>query len=200
MHHPSTWTSPGPIWTPSLVWRLRTATKFLRVPSLGRSGNNGVGVCVWFKRTTVTSLCSFCTSSASSPAMIKDCGVNWVILGHSERRHVFGENDEVSLGLPQSNVDFSHVKPKTRKFKILFSSCAASAYWSEDRSCSGERSWRDRLHRREAGREGGRHHGEGGVCPDQSHRRYAASVIWAERWILNTCKIHIYVLSLWQTM
>lgn len=30
-----------------------------------------------------------------SPAMIKDCGVNWVILGHSERRHVFGESDEV---------------------------------------------------------------------------------------------------------
>lgn len=30
-----------------------------------------------------------------SPAMIKDCGVNWVILGHSERRHVFGESDEL---------------------------------------------------------------------------------------------------------
>ncbi|MBN3299686.1 TPIS isomerase, partial [Amia calva] len=30
----------------------------------------------------------------TSPAMIKDCGVNWVILGHSERRHVFGESDE----------------------------------------------------------------------------------------------------------
>jgi len=31
-----------------------------------------------------------------SPAMIKDCGVKWVILGHSERRHVFGESDEVT--------------------------------------------------------------------------------------------------------
>uniref|UniRef100_A0A6Q2WUP1 Triosephosphate isomerase n=2 Tax=Esox lucius TaxID=8010 RepID=A0A6Q2WUP1_ESOLU len=30
-----------------------------------------------------------------SPAMIKDCGVNWVILGHSERRWVFGETDEL---------------------------------------------------------------------------------------------------------
>lgn len=30
-----------------------------------------------------------------SPAMIKDVGVTWVILGHSERRHVFGESDEL---------------------------------------------------------------------------------------------------------
>ncbi|XP_069836000.1 triosephosphate isomerase [Dendropsophus ebraccatus] len=30
-----------------------------------------------------------------SPAMIKDVGVHWVILGHSERRHVFGESDEL---------------------------------------------------------------------------------------------------------
>ncbi|KAI4898144.1 hypothetical protein NFI96_005003 [Prochilodus magdalenae] len=30
-----------------------------------------------------------------SPAMIKDCGVDWVILSHSERRHVFGESDEL---------------------------------------------------------------------------------------------------------
>ncbi|CAD5216147.1 unnamed protein product [Bursaphelenchus xylophilus] len=28
-----------------------------------------------------------------SPAMIKDLGLNYVILGHSERRHVFGESD-----------------------------------------------------------------------------------------------------------
>jgi len=30
-----------------------------------------------------------------SPAMIKDVGCNWVILGHSERRHVFGESDQL---------------------------------------------------------------------------------------------------------
>jgi triosephosphate isomerase len=30
-----------------------------------------------------------------SPAMIKDCGCTWVILGHSERRHVFGETDQL---------------------------------------------------------------------------------------------------------
>lgn len=31
----------------------------------------------------------------TSAQMIKDFGLNWVILGHSERRHVFGESDEV---------------------------------------------------------------------------------------------------------
>ena len=30
-----------------------------------------------------------------SAEMIKDVGAKWVILGHSERRHVFGEKDEV---------------------------------------------------------------------------------------------------------
>lgn len=35
------------------------------------------------------------TSFLLSPAMIKDIGAAWVILGHSERRHVFGESDEV---------------------------------------------------------------------------------------------------------
>lgn len=30
-----------------------------------------------------------------SPAMIKDCGGNFVILGHSERRNVFGESDQL---------------------------------------------------------------------------------------------------------
>lgn len=34
-----------------------------------------------------------------SPAMIKDIGVEWVILGHSERRHVFGESNKVSTNL-----------------------------------------------------------------------------------------------------
>lgn len=27
--------------------------------------------------------------------MLKDLGLKWVVLGHSERRHVFGETDEL---------------------------------------------------------------------------------------------------------
>jgi triosephosphate isomerase len=27
--------------------------------------------------------------------MLKDMNINWTILGHSERRHVFGESDKV---------------------------------------------------------------------------------------------------------
>jgi len=30
-----------------------------------------------------------------SPSMIKDVGCDWVIIGHSERRNVFGESDEL---------------------------------------------------------------------------------------------------------
>ena len=30
-----------------------------------------------------------------SPQMIRDMGVEWVILGHSERRNIFGETDQV---------------------------------------------------------------------------------------------------------
>ena len=36
-------------------------------------------------------------ASIFSPAMIKDVGCEWVILGHSERRHVFGESDQVQV-------------------------------------------------------------------------------------------------------
>ena len=32
-----------------------------------------------------------------SADMIKDVGCEWVILGHSERRNVFGESDQVML-------------------------------------------------------------------------------------------------------
>lgn len=31
----------------------------------------------------------------TSAEMLNDLGIKWVILGHSERRHVFGESDKV---------------------------------------------------------------------------------------------------------
>lgn len=34
--------------------------------------------------------------------MIKDVGCNWVILGHSERRNIFKESDEVRLNDSQN--------------------------------------------------------------------------------------------------
>lgn len=34
-------------------------------------------------------------TAETSPAMLQDLGIGWVILGHSERRHVFGESDEL---------------------------------------------------------------------------------------------------------
>lgn len=42
-----------------------------------------------------------------SPAMLQDCGIKWVIIGHSERRHIYGESnkliaEKVSLALNQS--------------------------------------------------------------------------------------------------
>jgi triosephosphate isomerase len=40
----------------------------------------------------------------TSPEMLKEAGCTWVILGHSERRNLFHEDDEVK-------------KPREKKFK-----------------------------------------------------------------------------------
>ena len=34
---------------------------------------------------------------SDSPEMLKDLGIEWVILGHSERREIFKESDEVLI-------------------------------------------------------------------------------------------------------
>lgn len=49
---------------------------------------------------TITYSCEismFFSDDTISPAMLKDIGVNWVILGHSERRNIFGESNEVCI-------------------------------------------------------------------------------------------------------
>ncbi|CAH8431599.1 unnamed protein product [Schistosoma turkestanicum] len=40
-----------------------------------------------------------------SPAMIKDIGCDWVILGHSERRSIFGESDELIADKVEHAID-----------------------------------------------------------------------------------------------
>lgn len=40
--------------------------------------------------SNVTSLRLYCSAE-----MLKDLGLDWVILGHSERRHIIKESDEV---------------------------------------------------------------------------------------------------------
>lgn len=121
--------------------------------------------------------------------MIKDCGVNWVILGHSERRHVFGESDEVILDYLvffsqlATSLSLSGRMLKWGEVKIHHAACLhfvircvcvcfLLAHWSEDSPCSGEWSRCDRLHRREVGWERGRNHREGRLCSDQVLRRY----------------------------
>ena len=33
-------------------------------------------------------------SGEVSPAMVQECGADWIILGHPERRTIFGETDD----------------------------------------------------------------------------------------------------------
>lgn len=95
--------------------------------------------------------------------MIKDCGVQWVILGHSERRHVFGESDEVTLIILSLFCALifmcsNYVKRKNLPFFLgahivirhIFT-CMLLAYRPEDGPRSGERPRRHRLHWRKAG-------------------------------------------------
>lgn len=62
--------------------------------------------------------------------MIHDCGVNWVILGHSERRHVFGESDEVILDdfyAPTRQLLFSLYEDNGQKVNQCILCCGSSS-------------------------------------------------------------------------
>lgn len=97
---PSTSTLLARNLMPRSVWLHRIATRWLKEPSQERSGESAGALGPVAAITGLTGWLSdplaFLSPPFFSPAMIKDVGVTWVILGHSERRHVFGESDEVS--------------------------------------------------------------------------------------------------------
>jgi triosephosphate isomerase (TIM) len=41
----------------------------------------------------------------NSPLMVKDCGCRYILIGHSERRHVFGEKDDLLAKKVQSAIE-----------------------------------------------------------------------------------------------
>ncbi len=67
--------------------------------------------------------------------MIKDCGLEWVILGHSERRNIFLESDQV---LYQTKKTESKCAPMNR-YNLL-------GDWKEGGACSFRWTTSDCLH------------------------------------------------------
>lgn len=57
--------------------------------------NTNLGIPNLIKLTVINNSLTKMFIGEISPAMIKDAGCEWVILGHSERRNVFGESDEL---------------------------------------------------------------------------------------------------------
>ena len=75
---------------------------------------------VYCKKTKVEAVFYVSNNSPGETAcsMIKDCGGDWVILGHSERRHVFGESDELVSQKTSPSLNSNHFIYKTKE--ILF--------------------------------------------------------------------------------
>ena len=69
--------------------------------------------------------------------MIKDLGCEWVVLGHSERRHVFGEKDEVVIlnfkaftALPVTRFHYVFlVNPSENEVRSRVGSQSDRVYW-----------------------------------------------------------------------
>ncbi len=72
-----------------LKYQLKIAIKLAQEHLLEKSG---AYIILYLYKMYYTSL------FVSSPDMLKDLGVNWTIVGHSERRKLFAESDEVRIG------------------------------------------------------------------------------------------------------
>ncbi|CAG9782137.1 unnamed protein product [Diatraea saccharalis] len=88
-----------------------------------------------------------------SPAMIKDVGADWVILGHSERRTIFGEKDDlvaekvINIGLSQRSDCFQCFFMNSNNEKLPFQVAHALESGLKVIACIGET-----LEEREAGK------------------------------------------------
>jgi hypothetical protein len=71
--------------------------------------------------------------------MIQDCGCEWVILGHSERRHVFGESDAlIGDKVSRHFVQLNHASDDWHRDSLpcrLF--CIAKIYVLQSRNTDG---------------------------------------------------------------
>lgn len=134
--------------------------------------------------------------------------MDWVVLGHSKRRRIFGESNEVTTDKFILFIQFFTCKCKelnsskqVKHTKHVSLPPVLLVHWPEGSSRSGERSRCDRLHRRDAGREGERHHRSGHLCSDESHRRYAAPhTVTGFLCAHESWNVENQVLSIWFTI
>lgn len=101
-------------------------------------------------------LLAFVTCSVEQ---IIDIGAKWVILGHSERRHIIGENDEVKIFKDNFCSRFlrkiiSVFGERCTIVKKLTKTLPTTVYWKESCLCFEPGCWSDSMHWRTITREG----------------------------------------------